>query len=174
MQVNDRNQEFIWKCVEAAVDSGATDIVADPAQFPHCEIEETEASKRGESWTCASNRPIKKLGQIRLEWYTDEFEKMRTTIQCGKVGKTLVGCSVLRRAGYDTYLTQEPHLWDRRRHRKIRLTEKNGMCILKMWVKIPVNKLKGETMKVSEKEDEEVTGEKNGEEISCPFAGQSW
>ena len=40
--------------------------------------------------------------------------------------------------------------------------------------RIPVSKMKGETMKVSEKEDEEVNEEENGEEISCPFAGQSW
>ena len=64
---------------------------------------------------------------------------------------------MLRRAGYDTYLTQEPHLWDRRRYRKIKLTEKNGMYILKMWVKIPVEKMKGEAMQVVEREEKKVT-----------------
>ena len=33
--------------------------------------------------------------------------------------------------------------------------------------------MKGETMKVSEKNDEELNGEEDGGEISCPFAGQS-
>ena len=42
--------------------------------------------------------------------------------------------------------------------RKIKLIEKNGMYILKMFVNIPVSKMSGETMKVSEKEEEKARG----------------
>ena len=84
-------------------------------------------------------------------------------------------CSEIVRNKYRVIFdTDGSYIEDKQTGERMNLTEKNGMYILKMWVKIPVDKMKGETMKVSEKEEEEVNEEENGEEISCPLAGQSW
>ena len=58
--------------MEAAVDSGAIDIVANPRDFPGARIEETEESKKGETWTCAGGKTIPKLGAMCVNWVTEK------------------------------------------------------------------------------------------------------
>ena len=132
-----------WKKIEAAVDSGATDAVADPAEFPGVEIEETEESKRGEEWTCAAGSSIPKLGRMKVDFWTKEGVRKKMMIKACKVNKTLIGASRLNEAGYDVILNKlNPRLVNLKTKEVIQLRRKNGMYILDMWIQTPWNEAK--------------------------------
>ncbi len=140
MQVGGNKSEPQWKKVEAAIDSGAVDIVANPKDFPGVTVEPTEESRNGEHWVCAGGKRIPKLGKIKLEWWTDSGAKKRTTAQAGAVQRTLISASRLNEAGYEAYLTKNrPRLVSTKTGETIELKKRGGMFILDMWVRIPTN-----------------------------------
>ena len=130
----------IWKKVEAAVDSGACDNVGNPRDFPGAEVKDTEESKSDDpkinSWIGAGGDGIPKLGEMKIPFVTDEGKKVRMRIKAGDVNKTLISVSRLQEAGFDTNLTQYPHLRNTKTGEKIHLIKKGGMFILTMWIKI--------------------------------------
>ena len=59
-----------WKIIDAAVDSGAVDVVANPAEFPGCKVNPKTESNRDDIWICAGGEPIGKLGKMAIEFAT--------------------------------------------------------------------------------------------------------
>jgi len=74
------NEDFQWVKEEAAVDSGAVDCVANRDRFPHLEVFDTPESLRGEHWTSAGGNHIKKEGEVRVNWFTDDGQEQTTNI----------------------------------------------------------------------------------------------
>ena len=141
MQMKESETQSQWKRIEAAIDSGAVDIVANPKDFPGVEVEATEESRSGEHWVCAGGKRIPKLGRFKIEWWTNDGMKKRTTAQAGSVQKTLISVSKLNEAGYEAHLTKNrPRLINVKSREVIELKKKGGMFILDMWVHIPTDK----------------------------------
>ena len=63
-----RASGHVWRWIEAAIDSGATDIVGNPDDFPGILVENTPESSRGEHWTCVAGKQVPKLGEMKVEW----------------------------------------------------------------------------------------------------------
>ena len=127
--------------MEAAVDTACVDHVANPKEFPGLELIETAESKRGDSWTAAGGSPIAKLGEVKIPWKTDKGVTHGIVVKAGDVGKTLLSGDKLLDAGYDIILNKRnPRLVHQNTKEVISLERRNRMFIMKMWVKVKVNK----------------------------------
>ena len=120
--------EQLWKKVEAAVDSGAVDTVANPKDFPTCRVKETPESKRAECWIGAGGDDIPKPGNMHINCVTDEGRQMMMSAKAGKVNKTLLSASRLNEAGYDVQLTSRPCIKYVKAGERIAV-KKNMVCI---------------------------------------------
>ena len=100
--LNSVEEKWVWKKIEAAVDSGAVDHVIDPDDVPGINMIETDASRAGRAWTGPSGEEIPKLGAIKLPWTIGDGQNRILNFQAGKVGRPLISASRLEDAGIDT------------------------------------------------------------------------
>ena len=127
-----------WVKEEAVVDSGATDCVTSRKRFPHVSVMSTEESRRGETWSCAGGKTIKKEGQMHLAWRTSEGSRKTSVFKVGAVSKTLISVSRLHETGHDVHLTmKDPKIINRKSGEVIKLKRVRGMFILDMWFWVP-------------------------------------
>ena len=127
-----------WVKEEAVVDSGATDCVTSRKRFPHVSVMSTEESRRGETWSCAGGKTIKKEGQMHLAWRTSEGSRKTSVFKVGAVSKTLISVSRLHETGHDVHLTmKDPNIINRKSGEVIKLKRVRGMFILDMWFWVP-------------------------------------
>jgi hypothetical protein len=134
------DKDFQWVKEEAAVDSGAADCVANRDRFPHLEVFETPESMRGEHWTCAGGKEIKKEGEFRLNWFTDDGMEQITKIKVGKVGRTLISADKLLDKGNEVILSKKQPRIVTRTGQVVMLKRRGGMFLLEMWHKVPIDK----------------------------------
>ena len=122
--------------IEAAIDSGAVDAVANPRDFPDARVVPTPESKRGEEWVCAGGKGIPKLGRMTINFKTDEGKEMKISMKAGAVNKTLIGANKLIDAGYEVYLNKDPKIIHAKTREVIPLKRKGGMFIMNMWIPV--------------------------------------
>jgi cellular nucleic acid-binding protein len=132
------NEDFQWVKEEAAVDSGAVDCVANRDRFPHLKVFDTPESIRGEHWTSAGGNHIKKEGEVRVNWFTDDGQEQMTNIKVGKVGRTLISADKLLEKGNEVILSKNRPRIITKAGKVIMLKRRNGMFILEMWHKVPI------------------------------------
>ena len=127
-----------WVKEEAVVDSGAIDCVTNRKRFPHLKVQETAESRRGDTWSCAGGKSIKKEGQISLTWRTASGARKNSVFKVGAVSKTLVSVSRLHETGHDVILTKsDPKIVNQTTGAVTRLRRSKGMFILDMWIWVP-------------------------------------
>ena len=129
----------LWRKIEAAIDSGAVDAVANPRDFPEAIIKPTAESRRGDQWVCAGGKEIPKMGRMNIAFKTETGKEMKMSIKAGPVNKTLIAVSKLVEAGYEVYLTKRPRIVNPKTKEEITLHRKGGMFILPIWVRVPVS-----------------------------------
>ena len=129
---------FKWVKEEAAVDSGAIDCVANADRFPHLKVMETAESRRGDCWTCAGGKSIKKEGEVEVEWTTNEGLEQKVKIKIGKVNRTLISVDKLLERGHEVILSRKSPRIITQNGQVITLRRKFGMFLLDMWHKVPV------------------------------------
>ena len=129
---------FVWKKEEAAVDSGAIDCVTSRKRFPHLEVKETPESIRGECWTCAGGKQIKKEGEMALDWVTSSGQGHKIRMKVGDVRRTLISADKLLDRGNQVMLSKRDPRIITKQGRRIPLKRSNGMFLLEMWYKVPV------------------------------------
>ena len=105
------------------------------------ELIETVESKRGDSWTAAGGSSIPKLGEMKIPWKSDKGVTHGIIVKAGDVGKTLLSGNKLLDAGYDIILNKmNPRIVHQTTKEIINLERRNRMFIMKMWVRVKVNK----------------------------------
>ena len=119
-----------WRQIEVVVDSGACDAVANPKDFPGCDVEETEESRRGEYRHGAGGGPIQKVGSMKVEFVRNEGRRVKIRMKAGAVKNTLLPAARLDEAGFDVELGPGPGLRNPRAGQITPLTRKGGMHIL--------------------------------------------
>ena len=81
--------------IEAAVDSGAVDIVGNPDDFPGIPVEQTEESKNGDYWVGPGGARVIKEGEMRVNWETDwgsnTTQEVQRHVHIGHVGEGIGG-----------------------------------------------------------------------------------
>ncbi len=135
-----RDEGFMWVKEEAAVDSGAVDCVANKKTFPHLQVTPTPESLRGECWTCAGGKQLKKEGEIVLDWITEDGQAQKVKLKVGEVSRTLISADKLLEKGNEVILSKRNPRIITRTGQTIKLRRKGGMFIMDMWYKVPVNK----------------------------------
>ena len=108
--VTGKSKGEIWRKIEAAVDSGAVDVVGNPRDFPGIDVQDTKESRGQDSWISANGDEIPKLGAMDVDFETEGGRKMRMKVKAGAVSKTLISVSRLMEAGYETNLSRRPYL----------------------------------------------------------------
>ena len=136
-----QDEEFVWVRREAAVDSGAVDCVANEHEFGHLEILPTPESIRGECWTCAGGKQIKKQGEVHLDFFTNEGHAHKVKMKIGKVSRTLISADKLLDKGSDVVLSKTNPRIQTRGGQVVKLRRRGGMFLLDMWVKMPKSKM---------------------------------
>ena len=82
-----------WVRIRTIVDSGAAQTVVPPSMAPGVTIEESEMSKRGQSFTAANAGNNLNHGQQSLRITTNEWKAGRTLAQVGDVNRPLMAVS---------------------------------------------------------------------------------
>lgn len=141
----------VWRKDEAVIDSGAVDTVANRRRYPHLSVKQNEASQRGDQWECAGGTAIKKEGEVRLKWFSNEGAANLSTMQIGAVKRTLISAKQLVAAGNDVVLSKKHPRIVHQNGSVTRLRRSNGMFILDMWYQVP----KHYVQKASAHEDDE-------------------
>ena len=74
--------------------------------MPHLKVEETPESRRGETWTCAGGKEIKKEGKVTIHWTTESAVSKKGVFKVGAVSRTLSSVDRLQETGNDVTLTK--------------------------------------------------------------------
>ena len=130
-------ERWVWKKIEAAVDSGAVDHVIDPDDVPGINVVETDASKAGKAWTGPSGEEIPKLGAIKLPWTNGDGTNRILNFQAGRVGRPLISASRLEDSGIDTRISKRgSYLLNMSSGERFPLRRVGGLYVLTMWCRV--------------------------------------
>ena len=142
--VFDDNENGRWIKEEAVVDSGAVECVTSRRKrVPHFKVEETPESRRGETWTRAGRKEIKKEGKVTIHWTTGSGVSQKGVFKVGALSRTLVSVDRLQETGHDEILTENHPRINNMKTGEVMLVRKNrGMFILDMWMWIPTSQSK--------------------------------
>ena len=123
-----------WTRVSMAVDSGACDSVADPAQFP-CNVLETAASRSEANFASATGEPIPNLGEMRVPLMTREGTRRSMKVTAAPVTKPLASVKKICQAGHRVIFDEEGSFIVNKRTEEVNaLREEDGNHMLDMWV----------------------------------------
>ena len=123
-----------WEEIDMIVDSGASDTVIGQDMIPSVPI--TESQKKGTQYECANGDRIYNLGQKKFVGVTEENAKRELTAQVTNVNKSLLSVSKVTSGGSRVVFDKSgSYIEDKTTGRRVHLTERNGMYMLKLWVK---------------------------------------
>jgi hypothetical protein len=88
-----------WQEIQVTVDSGACDHVCNPEEVDPKEIRETEAVRRGVTYTCASGKSILNEGEVKIDGITPQGQELSLTMQVAGVKKPLASVRKMTKAG---------------------------------------------------------------------------
>ena len=124
-----------WEEIEFAVDSGATETVVNEEMLASIETKENAASKRGVAYEVANGETIPNLGEKKFRGFSSEGQGKDITAQVCDVNKALLSVRKIVAAGNKVIFEHEGAYIEDPAGRKIWLQEKQGMYMLKLWVK---------------------------------------
>ena len=108
--------------------------------MPHLKVEETPESRRGETWTCAGGKEIKKEGKVTIHWTTESAVSKKGVFKVGAVSRTLSSVDRLQETGNDVTLTKNrPRIINMKTGEVMPLRKSRGMYTLDMWILIPTS-----------------------------------
>ena len=127
-----------WEEIELAVDSGATESVVPESLPGSIQTVEGPASKRGVMYEVASGHQIPNEGEKRFCAVTEEGKEKKMTLQVADVNQGLLSVSKAMKAGNRVVFDEEgSYIESKRNGDKTWMRERNGMFILKLWVRRP-------------------------------------
>ena len=127
-----------WEVIELAVDSGATETVMSEDCLRSVETIEGEASKRGIMYEVANGVQIPNLGEKKFVGISEEGVARGLKAQIAEVNKGLLSVAkVVKNGNRVVFDDQGSYIEDKETHERMWLEERQGMYMLKMWVKSP-------------------------------------
>ena len=125
-----------WTEMEWTVDSGAAESVLGEKQAPNVDTVEGEKCKKGVQYEIASGDLIPNLGEKKMEAVTESGVARGITAQVCGVNKGLLSVAKVTGAGNRVVFSQRgSYIEDEQTGEKMWLMEKNGMYVLKTWVR---------------------------------------
>jgi len=136
--INTVTEDGQWEEIELAVDSGATESVAPPTLPETIATVEGPASKRGVMYEVASGHQIPNEGEKKFQALTEEGREKQMTLQVCDVTQGLLSVTKMVAAGNKVVFDNEgSYVENKMSGDRTWLREKNGMFIMKLWVRRP-------------------------------------
>ena len=124
-----------WEEFEFAVDSGATETVLNEDMLMSVETKPGAASRRGVEYEVANGSTIPNLGEKKFRGFSSEGQGKDITAQVCDVNKALLSVRKIVAAGNKVIFEKQGAYIEDPGGRQIWLEEKQGMYMLKLWVK---------------------------------------
>ena len=128
-------QQQDWVCVEFAVDSGATDTVMNEDELECIETKDGPAKKKGIEYEVANGVKIPNEGEKDFEGTSEEGISRRVKAQVCAVTKSLMSVRRIVAAGHRVIFDDISYIEDTTTKERMYMEEKDGMYVLKLWVK---------------------------------------
>ena len=131
----DDEDEFLE--IEVALDSGATDHVADELDAPGYEVAESPGSRSGQSFSAAGGHRLKNRGQMSLELFADNGV-INSVFQVAAVTRPLWSVSKIADAGYSAkFDAQKAVILDKNQNVVCTFERRGGLYVAKMRMRNP-------------------------------------
>ena len=125
-----------WEEIEMAVDSGASETVAPEDCLSSLALQEGEAKRKGVQYEVADGILIPNLGEKAFVAVGEEGSLRRMKVQVCDVNKALLSVRRVTQAGNRVVFEENSgYIEDVQTGEKMWLKEKDGMYILKLWVR---------------------------------------
>ena len=125
-----------WEEIEMAVDSGASESVTNEGELKSVKVTEGDAKKRGVMYEVADGTLIPNLGEKDFIAVGESGSMRQMKLQVCDVNKSLLSVRRITQAGNRVVLEDgSGYIEDLTTGEKMWLAEKEGMYVLKMWVK---------------------------------------
>ena len=135
-EVHELSEDGQWEKIRVQVDSGAFDWVTPKGTAKHVPIMETEASKKGMSYSAANGSEIKAYGEKVVRGFFDEGFGMHAKMQVADVKRTLASVMSMNRTGNKVVLDgQHSYLENKKTGRRIQIHIEGNQYVFYIWVK---------------------------------------
>lgn len=125
-----------WEEIELGVDSGATETVLGEEDLDHVKLEDGIAKKRGVEYEVANGMRVPNIGERRFIGYSEEGMGSEITAQVCDVNMPLLAVRrVVSQGNRVVFDSEGSYIQDKATGALNWLEERNGMYILKLWVK---------------------------------------
>ena len=129
-----------WQKITAVMDSGASESVAPPGMCPAYDIVPSPGSRNGQTYTCASNREIRNMGEQVLDVVLEDGVEAQLKYQVAEVSRPLNSiteiCDSGGPAGQMVVFGQKGGaIVDMNTGRKTVFAREGGVYVLDAWVK---------------------------------------
>jgi hypothetical protein len=124
-----------WTTVEFAVDSGATDTVMNEEALECVETKPGQAFRQGVKYEVANGVRIANEGEKEFTGVSNEGMIRSIKAQVCAVTKSLLSVKRIVGAGHRVVFDDESYIEDKSSGERMKLEEKEGMYMVKLWVK---------------------------------------
>ena len=122
-----------YRCIEAVIDSGAEETVAPRGVCPGLP-RESARSKAGACYRTASGAPVPNLGEMDVQFLTNEGFAGEIPFQLADIERPLIAVSALAKAGNTVELYEHGGRIIHHTGKSTNLERRGGTYILRMWV----------------------------------------
>ena len=134
--INVFSEDGVWEEIEMAVDSGATESVANETLLSSVPTVPGPASKRGVEYEAANGARIPNEGEKRFEAVTGEGQTKKLVVQVCDVNQGLLGVSKATQANNRVVFDADGSYIENKESGEVTwLQEKKGMYMLRLWVR---------------------------------------
>ena len=151
--VKQTDPEVQWKLIKLTVDSGACDHVLNKTEIPGAVIKETEAVRKGVTYTSACGTVIRNLGEIDIEAVTEDGVNLDLTAQVADVKQPLAAVRKICKAGNRVVFDDEESecfIENKETKARTQISFEDGTYAVKLWVPIKQGEKKANTKGIQE------------------------
>jgi len=136
-ELNGMDGEQVWHHLQTVMDSGAAESVAPASMLPWVEVEESEGSRRGQTYMSASGDRLPNLGEKQFEFVTDAGRAATATYQIADVTRALCSVSRVCDKGNTVTFTSKGGLIESPGGVRTQFRRENNVYLLDTWAQGP-------------------------------------
>ena len=122
-----------WTRIESVMGSGAAESVAPLSMAPWIDAEESDGSRRGQTYMSASGEKLPNLGEKQLDVVTSEGKTARATFQCADVTRALCAVSKICDKGNKVIFEASGGYIESANGQRTKFRRENNVHVLEMY-----------------------------------------
>ena len=139
LEVNHFAQGSRWLRLETVMDSGAAESIAPPSVAPWVKIEESDGSRRGQTYLSASGDRLPNLGEKKLDVTTSGGQAATATYQVADVTRALCAVSRICDKGNTVTFQAEGGFIENPDGVRTHFRRENNVYVMDLYVKEPLS-----------------------------------